>query len=402
MSLVCRLYVHMPDPSTQPPLATAKRLARFGETIFSEISRLAVQHEAVNLGQGFPDFDGPDFIKQAAIAAIERGDNQYAPMPGIPALRETIAECYETETGQEIDPASWVTVTSGCTEAIAACLVGLTGPGDEVILLEPFYDSYPACLAMTDAVPRFLTLRPPSFEIDMDALRAMVNDRTRIILLNTPHNPCGRVYSRVELEAVAALAIEHDLIVVMDEVYDRLVFEGEHVYMASLPGMAERTISLRSLGKTFSLTGWKIGWAIAPPNLTNGIRAAHQFFTYAVSTPLQHGTVAALKAPSAYFEEFVADYKARRDRLCDALDDVGFKVFRPEGTYFVLADHSAFGFEDDVTFCRHLIEHVGVAAIPPSAFYHDPTEARTLVRFAFCKTDQVLDEAINRLRSLKS
>ncbi|MEE3002102.1 MAG: aminotransferase class I/II-fold pyridoxal phosphate-dependent enzyme [Planctomycetota bacterium] len=391
----------MPDPSTQPPVATAQRLARFGETIFSEISRLALQHNAVNLGQGFPDFDGPEFIKQAAIAAIDRGDNQYAPMPGIPALRETIAECFEAETGQEIDPGSWITVTSGCTEAIAACLVGLTGPGDEVILLEPFYDSYPACLAMTDAVPRFLTLRPPSFEIDLDALRALVTDRTRIILLNTPHNPCGRVYSRAELEAVAALAIEHDLIVIMDEVYDRLVFEGEHVYMASLPGMAERTISLRSLGKTFSLTGWKIGWSIAPPNLTDGIRAAHQFFTYAVSTPLQHGTVAALKAPSAYFEEFVAGYRARRDRLCDALDDVGFTVFRPEGTYFVLADHSNFGFEDDVAFCRHLIEHVGVAAIPPSAFYNDPTEARSLVRFAFCKTDQVLDEAINRLQSLK-
>ena len=210
------------------------------------------------------------------------------------------------------------------------------------------------------------------------------------------------MYSRTELEAIASLAIEHDLIVIMDEVYDRLVFEGEHIYMASLPGMAERTISLRSLGKTFSLTGWKIGWAIAPPNLTNGIRAAHQFFTYAVSTPLQHGTVAALKAPATYFEEFIASYRARRDRLCDALDDVGFSVFRPEGTYFVLADHSGFGFEDDVTFCRHLIEQVGVAAIPPSAFYHDPAEARSLVRFAFCKTDQVLDEAINRLRSLKT
>ncbi len=392
----------MPDPSTQPPQATARRLARFGETIFSEISRMAIQHGAVNLGQGFPDFDGPDFIKQAAIDAINRGENQYAPMPGIPALVETIAACHASETGLEIDPAGWVTVTSGCTEAIAACLVGLTNPGDEVILLEPFYDSYPACLAMTDAVPRFLTLRPPSFQVDLDALRALVNDRTRIILLNTPHNPCGRVYTRDELEAIAAIAIEHDLIVIMDEVYDRLVFEGEHIYMASLPGMAERTISLRSLGKTFSLTGWKIGWAIAPPHLTKGIRSAHQFFTYAVSTPLQHGTVAALQAPDSYFEDFIAGYRSRRDRLCSALDDVGFTVFRPEGTYFVLADHSAFGFEDDIAFCKHLIEHVGVAAIPPSAFYHDPAEARSLVRFAFCKTDDVLEEAISRLQSLKS
>jgi aspartate/methionine/tyrosine aminotransferase len=387
------------DPSTQP--ATAARLARFGETIFSEISRLAHQHGAVNLGQGFPDFDGPEFAKRAAIEAIERGENQYAPMCGIPELGAAIAAGFQHETGLDIDPADWVTVTSGCTEAIAATLVGLTNPGDEVILLEPFYDSYPACMAMTDAVPRYLTLQAPDFAIDLEAMAAMINDRTRCLLLNTPHNPCGRVYSRAELEGIAALAIKHDLIVIMDEVYDRLVFEGEHIYMAGLPGMAERTVSLRSLGKTFSLTGWKIGWAIAPPHLSAGIRSAHQFFTYAVSTPLQHGTVAALHAPDSYFDEFVADYRRRRDRLCGALDTAGFTTYVPAGTYFVLADHTAFDLGDDVAFCRHLIEHVGVAAIPPSAFYSTSEGGRDLVRFAFCKTDAVLDAAIDRLELLR-
>lgn len=391
----------MTDPEAHLGTSTATRLALFGETIFSEISRLAVQHGAVNLGQGFPDFDGPDFVKEAAIDAIRGGHNQYAPMPGIPALLGAIGGAFEMETGLEIDPHSWVTVTSGCTEAIAATFAGLLNAGDEVIVFEPFYDSYPACLAMTDAVPRFMTLRPPDFAVDMDALEAMVTDRTRFIMINTPHNPCGKVFSRQELESIAAIAIKHDLVVVMDEVYDKLVFEGEHVYMASLPGMANRTISLRSLGKTFSLTGWKIGWAIAPPHLTAGIRAAHQFFTYAIATPLQHATVAAINAPDSYFREFHDDYLQRRDMLCNALDDVGFTAFRPDGTYFVLADHTSFGFEDDVSFCRHLIEDIGVAAIPPSAFYNDAAEGRHLVRFAFCKTLPVLEEAVKRLSRLK-
>ena len=380
---------------------TAARLAQFGESVFSEISRLAAKHDAVNLGQGFPDFDGPDFVKEAALRAIRDGHNQYAPMVGVPALREAVAARFLEETGLTVDPDQWVTVTCGCTEAIAATLVGLTNPGDEVIILEPFYDSYPACLAMTDAVPRFLPIRPPDFRLDVDALRSMVNERTRFILVNTPHNPCGKVYSAEELDSIAAIAIEHDLVVIMDEVYDRLVFEGEHVYMASRPGMAERTISLRSLGKTFSLTGWKIGWAVAPPHLTAGIRSAHQFFTFAVSTPFQHATIAALEAPQSYFDTFTSEYRARRDLLCGALDDVGFDVFTPAGTYFVLADHTPFGFRDDVEFCRHLASEVGVAAIPPSAFYHDPAEGRDLVRFAFCKSTPVLEAAIDRLQALK-
>lgn len=384
-----------------PRHSTAARLAHFGESVFSEISRLAVQHDAVNLGQGFPDFDGPDFVKEAAIKAIESGHNQYAPMVGIPALRETIASRFHEETGLDIDPDGWVTVTCGCTEAIAATLVGLTDPGDEVIVLEPFYDSYPACLAMTDAVPRFLPIRPPDFALDVEGLRALVNERTRFILVNTPHNPCGKVYSADELDAIAAIAIEHDLVVIMDEVYDRLVFEGEHVYMASRPGMAERTISLRSLGKTFSLTGWKIGWVIAPPHLSAGIRSAHQFFTFAIATPFQHATIAALEAPQSYFDSFRSEYMARRDLLCGALSDVGFDVFTPAGTYFVLADHTRFGFADDMAFCRHLASEIGVAAIPPSAFYHDPAEGRDLVRFAFCKTTPVLEAAIDRLQALK-
>jgi aspartate/methionine/tyrosine aminotransferase len=262
-----------------------------------------------------------------------------------------------------VDADAEVTVTSGCTEAIPAAILGLVDPGDEVVVFEPYYDSYPACLSMAGAVPRFVTLRPPDYAFDPDELRAAFSPRTRAVIINTPHNPTGKVYTREELELIAGLCREHDAIAITDEVYERLVFEGEHVRMASIHGMRERTVSLSSLGKTFSLTGWKIGWAVAPPPLTAGVRAAHQFLTYATATPFQHGAVEP-----------------------------------PAGTYFVLADHTPFGFPDDVRFCKHLIEEVGVAAIPPSAFYHDPADGASLVRFAFCKDLATLDEAVRRMR----
>ncbi len=366
------------------------------------MSRLAKDAGAINLGQGFPDFDGPDFVKDAAIEAIRAGHGQYARSFGIGELNRQIAQVFAGDTGLRLDPDAEVTVTSGCTEALAASFLGLVNPGDEVILFEPYYDSYRACVAMSGAVPRFVTLRPPDFAVDADALRAVMSPRTRVILVNTPHNPTGRVFGLSELELIAELCREHDVIAITDEVYERLVFEGEHIRLATLDGMRERTVTLSSLGKTFSLTGWKIGWAIAPPPLTEAVRAAHQFITFATATPLQHGAVTALRAPASYYNGLLKDYRARRDLLVDGLADLGFEVYPPQGTYFVLADHTAFGQPDDVAFCRHLIDHAGVAAIPPSAFYSNPADGRNLVRFAFCKTQDTLREALKRLGALDS
>jgi aspartate/methionine/tyrosine aminotransferase len=318
-------------------------------------------------------------------------------MFGIPDLNRAIADRFTDSTGLHIDPDREVTVTSGCTEAIAATLLGLINPGDEVILVEPYYDSYRACVAMAGGVARFITLRPPDFALHEGELRSAFTSKTRAILINSPHNPTGKVFSREELVMIASLCREHDVIALSDEVYEHLVFEGEHISIASLPGMYERTVTLSSLGKTFSLTGWKVGWAIAPPELTKAVRAAHQFLTFATATPLQHGAIAALRAPDSYFRAFVADYRAKRDLLLDGLARIGFITFPPDGTYFVMVDHTPFGFENDVTFCRHLIEYVGVAAIPTSVFYHNPADGRALVRFAFCKTEETLREGLSRM-----
>lgn len=379
----------------------AERFAPFGSTIFMEMSRLAQEHEAINLGQGFPNFEGPEFIKQAAIDALHAGHNQYARSFGVPELNQAIAERFAKDSSLTVDPDAEVTVTSGCTEALAASFLGLINPGDEVIIFEPFYDSYRACAAMAGAKSRFITLRPPDFSFDEHELRAAFTDKTRAILINTPHNPTGKVFSLDELRLIAELCREHDAIALTDEVYEHLVFTGEHIQPASVDGMYERTLTLSSLGKTFSFTGWKIGWAIGPPELTRGVRSAHQYLTFATSTPLQHAAAAALNAPESYYEEFRTAYRQRRDLLVDGLARVGLDVFPPDGTYFVLADHTPFGYKDDVAFCRHLIEAIGVAAIPPSFFYAHPERGRSLVRFAFCKTEDELRTALGRLSHLK-
>jgi aspartate/methionine/tyrosine aminotransferase len=376
----------------------ASRLAAFGESVFTPFSRLAREHEAINLGQGFPNFEGPQVVRDAAIQALRDGHNQYAPPNGLPRLQEAIAQWTEAGGGAAVDPATEVTVTSGCTEAIPATLLGLVEPGDEVIVLEPFYDAYPAAISMAGATMVTVPLIGPDFTVDTEALRAVFGPRTRAILLNTPHNPTGTVIDRATMELIAACCREHDVICITDEVYERLVFEGEHVRMRTLPGMHERTVTLSSLGKTFSFTGWKIGWAVAPPPLTEGIRAAHQYLTYAVAHPLQHAAVAALELPESYFDEFVAGYRQRRDVLVDGLREVGFGVTAPAGTYFVLADHSAFGFPDDWAFCRHLVTEVGVAAIPPSAFHRTEGGGRNLARFAFCKDLPAIEAAVERIR----
>lgn len=386
---------------------TAARLRPFGTTIFAEMTALANAHGAVNLSQGFPDFDGPAFVRAAAVAAIEGGMNQYAPMPGLPRLREAVAGWWGRASGLAADPDTEITITGGCTGGLAAALLGLVEPGDEVVLFEPAYDAYRPGCAMAGATPRFVTLRPGGggFAFDDAELAGAFNERTRAVVINTPHNPTGKVFTRAELGSIARLCVEHDVIAIADEVYERLVFGGrEHVPIATLPGMAERTLTLSSLGKTFSLTGWKIGWAIGPPELTRAVRAAHQFLIYAVPPALQMGAAAALTEGEAYVEELHAKYTDGRAFLCGVLDEVGFEVYEPEGTYFVMCGHGRvgerLGARDDVALCRTLAAGVGVAAIPPSAFYSDPVEGARLVRFAFCKERATLEEAARRLRGI--
>jgi N-succinyldiaminopimelate aminotransferase len=300
-------------------------------------------------------------------------------------------------TGLVYDPMSEVTVFAGATEGIHCAMMSLLEPGDEVVLFEPYYDSYRACVSMAGAVPRFVTLRAPDFRFDPAELRAAFTANTRLVVVNTPHNPTGRVFTREELAQIAALCVERDCICLTDEVYERLVYDGEHVSMATLPGMRERTVTMNSTGKTFSLTGWKIGYATAPAELSKALAMAHQFVTFAVATPFQHAMASAVRAPRDYYDEFLRGYRARRDFLVDALAKCGFGVRAPQGTYFVLADIRPLGWDDDVAFCRHLVEKVGVAAIPPTAFYERKAEGRFLVRFAFCKTDETLKAGVERL-----
>lgn len=376
----------------------ARRLQPFGVTVFTEITALAGRYGAINLGQGFPDWDGPGFAKQAAIASMDEGGaDQYPPSPGIPALRRALAERYGPLLGRDLDPDDEITVTSGCTEGLAASFLGLIDPGEEVILIEPYYDSYPVGMALSGARPRYLTLQPPDFALDLEALAALITPATRAIVVNTPHNPTGRVFTDSEMTGIAGLCVDHDLIAICDEVYEEIYFEGEHLRLATYPGMAERTVLLSSVGKTYSLTGWKVGWAIAPPALTRGVRSAHQYLTFTTPTPVQHGTVGALAAPATYYDELRADYRRRRDRLIEGLAGVGFDVHPPQGTYFVMVGYSNLSDEDDRAFVQRLIREAGVAAVPPGPFYHDARAGHGLLRFAFCKSEDALDEAIARL-----
>jgi aspartate/methionine/tyrosine aminotransferase len=417
----------------------ANRLTPFGTTIFTEMTLLANKHGAVNLAQGFPDFDGPDFIKQAAIEAIRTdapGHNQYARMFGIPKLNAAIAAGWQQRTGQALDPDTQVTVTSGCTEAVCAAMLALLNPGDEIILFEPYYDSYRACAAMAGATPRFVTLHAPTdgcrglealrkatpihthctplagecqFWFEPKQLAAAFTPKTRAILVNTPHNPTGKVFTREELKLIADLCIRHDVIAITDEVYEHLTYDLDlpHISIATLPGMAERTLTLSSLGKSFSLTGWKIGWAIGSPELSKAIRAAHQFITFATATPLQHGAAAAAalsQEATVAIGTLRADLARNREFLGKVLEDCGFEVYPPAGAYFILANWtrvpklSGLGITDDTAFCKHLTESAGVAAIPPSVFYENKQHGRPLARFAFCKKMSTLEEAAKRLK----
>lgn len=380
-------------------MSTSKRLAPFGVTIFTEMSALALEHDAINLGQGFPNWDGADFVKNAARDSMAAGGHdQYPPMPGILELRSALARHYGPLIGRELDPDTEITVTSGCTEALAASFLGLVEPGDEVILIEPFYDAYPADVALAGGIPRFVTLRPPDFALDLEALDAVFSPDTRAIVVNNPQNPTGRVLTDEELSAIAGLCVEYDVIAICDEVYEEMTYGTTHHRLASHPGMWERTLTLSSLGKTFSLTGWKVGWALGPPHLTRGLRSAHQFLTFTTATPVQYGAVAALDAPGEFYDRMRDDYVAKRDLLATGLTEHGFEVYVPQGTYFLMASHPQAS--DDRAFCRRLVTEVGVAAIPPSVFYGDPSRGSSLVRFAFCKDEDTLKEAIDRISRL--
>ena len=376
------------------------RLQGFGETIFAEMSALALRTGAVNLGQGFPDTDGPSEIARAAMAAIEAGHNQYPPGLGIPELRHAIVEHQRRFYGTELDPDTEVLVTAGATEALAASILSLCEVGDEVVCFEPWYDSYGACISLAGATKRVVTLRPPDYGFDPAELAAAVTPKTRLLILNSPHNPTGKVFDRDELEVIARTCIDHDLIAVTDEVYEHLVFDGEHIPLATLPGMRERTITISSAGKTFSFTGWKIGWACAPAALVNAVRTVKQFLTYVSGTPFQHAVATGLALDDDYFTSFTEDMRTKRDRLCDGLADAGFEVFRPAGTYFVTTDIRPLGEDDGMAFCRALPERCGVVAVPNVVFYDNRDEGRHLVRFTFCKRLDVLDEGAARLKAL--
>jgi len=381
-------------------------LVEFGETIFAEMSALAVQTNSINLGQGFPDTDGPQEVLDAAAAALAGGVNQYPPLPGTADLRDAIAEHQQRFWGLAFDPASEVLVTAGATEALAASLLAFVRPGDDVVMFEPYYDSYAAGVALAGANRRVVTLRPPGegetgFQFDLDELRAAVTDRTRVLLLNTPHNPTGKVFTRTELMQIAELAVERDLIVLSDEVYEHLTFdEATHIPIASLPGMADRTVTISSGGKTFSFTGWKVGWACARPELISSIRSVKQFLTFVNAAPFQPAIATGLRLGDSYFDEFAASLQAKRDRLNAGLVAAGFEVFSPQGTYFSTVDIRSVGGDDGRTFCLELPERVGVVAIPSSVFYTNKAEGKHLVRFAFCKRDEVLDAAVERLAAL--
>ncbi len=383
------------------------RMRQFGTTIFAEMSALATRTGSVNLGQGFPDYSGPSAVLEAAVRAIESGANQYPPGRGVPALRQAVAEHQRHWYDIELDPDTQVLVTVGATEAIAACVLALCETGDEVVVLDPTYDSYDATIALAGAVSRHVPLLPPDFALNEQALAAAFSERTRLVLLNTPHNPTGRVLTNTELDAVARLAVEHDAIVVADEVYEHLVFDDAggspghgHVPISTLPGMAERTLTISSAGKTFSVTGWKVGWVSGPAALVGAVTTVKQFLTYVGSGPFQPAVATGLALPDADFAAAAADLARRRDVLQAGLAEVGFDVLPTQAGYFLLADAAPLGAHDGVDFCLALPERVGVVAIPARVFCADPEPLRSYVRFAFCKSDEVLDEGLRRLRRL--
>jgi len=390
-------------PATDP---LVERMRPFGTTIFAEMSALATRTGAVNLGQGFPDSDGPQEMLDAAVAALRAGRNQYPPGPGIPELRAAVGAHQRRFWGLEYDPDGEVLITAGATEAIAAAILALCEPGDEVVCFEPYYDSYAACIALTYAARRPVTLRPDDngrYGFEPEALRAAFSARTRVVLLNSPHNPTGKVFGREELALIADLCQEYNAVAVTDEVYEHLVYSdasGPHVPLASLPGMRERTLRISSAGKTFSCTGWKIGWISGPRPLVSAVLRVKQFLTFVNGAPFQPAITVALGLSDGYFDAFRTELQGKRDVLVAGLEEAGFAVLVPEGTYFVTADISPLGGRDGVEFCLALPERCGVVAVPTQVFYDNTDAGRHLIRFAFCKRSEVLATAVTRLRTV--
>ncbi|MDZ4698032.1 MAG: methionine aminotransferase [Deltaproteobacteria bacterium] len=389
----------MPDPANLRARA-ALRIEGFGTSIFTEMSRLALVHKALNLGQGFPDFPAPEFIKEAAKRAIDANHNQYAPAIGIGRLRHAVAARWMKKHATGFDADTEITVTQGATEALFCTTLALCNPGDEVILFEPAYDAYAPDVRLAGGSPRFVQLHPPDFRIDEIALRAAITPRTRLIVINSPHNPTGKVFSTAELDLIAKLCVEHDLVALSDEVYSEMVYgDAVHVPLCTRPGMRDRTVTIDSIGKTFSVTGWKIGWTLAASELTHAIRATHQWVTFCNATPFQEAAADALQEAetNGYYPSLVQAYGVRRGKLQHSLAAANLNCLPIAGSYFLLADISKTAFPNDVDFCRHLLLEAGVAAIPPSAFYANPADTPPLVRFCFAKSDAVLDEAAVRL-----
>jgi aspartate/methionine/tyrosine aminotransferase len=383
-------------------LKASEKAGRFTESVIREMTRLAHLHSAVNLSQGFPDFPAPELVKEAARKAITSDINQYAITWGAKSLRDAIAAKFERLYGVSVDPEREITVTCGSTEAMIASLLAILNPGDEVVIFEPFYENYGPDAILSGATPRFVKLRPPDWSYDPAELQRAFSKRTRAVVLNTPNNPTGKVFTREELEGIARLCRDFDCVAVSDEIYEHLLYDGtSHVPMASLPGMRERTITINGMSKTYSVTGWRVGWAIGPPLLTAAIRKVHDFLTVGAPAPLQEAGAVALGLPESYYAQLVSGYDQRRLRLISILERAGFRVHRPRGAYYVMTDIGPLGWDDDVRFAEHLVKEIGVAVVPGSSFFSNPRDGRGHVRFAFCKKEETLAEAERRLSRLK-
>ena len=397
----------MANPGTQAKHFLSDKVEHFTESVIRDMTRQAVLYGAVNLAQGFPDFPAPEEIKEAARRAITADVNQYAITWGAKNLRNAIARQMREWQGISVDPETQITVCCGSTEAMISTLMAVCNRGDEVIVFEPYYENYGPDSVLSGAKPVFVKLHPPAsadgeWTFDERELRAAFHDQTKAIILNTPNNPTGKVFSRAELELVRDLCLKFDVLAITDEIYEHIIYDGaEHISIASLDGMADRTVTINGLSKTYSVTGWRVGWAVAPPKITGAIRKVHDFLTVGAPAPLQEAGAVALGLPPSYYQNLASGYRARRDHLMPALTDAGFRCFRPRGSYYVMTDISAFGFDDDVAFTKYLVQEVGVAPVPGSSFYHDPRDGARQVRFAFCKKPETLDAAVNRLGKLR-